>query len=585
MNMREWQQRHFNAFLQAIERGETAFNLEATMGAGKSHLASVLGNHMIQSHGHDFVIVVVPWDSIRGDEDSGMVRAFDSHGLKVRVSLFLPGNIARQPSPLRTAFVLTYQAITSQQVVELIRDWKARGLKFTVIFDEVHHTSATGGQWGEYANILHELADMTITMSGTYFRTDGQPIRFLEYDDRGRPKLSCPGYTYAEAVRDGVCRPVAFRYIDPELKCYDAKNGEETHVLSSVQASDRRFSTIKREVLDPQGECVLEVIEAAHAFMCDLRRKFADAGFLFTCSPSGARNEDRYVHQITAKVKEITREEVIEVVSSDPNAAGKLERFRCGRVPYLVAINKVSEGVDIPRIRGIGMVRYTDSEMLFRQIVGRSLRMTADEDGTAACVFLPKFQAMYGFAMNMYGEAVAGIRDLRCPECGQYPCLCPCIRCGANPCDCDGPTATAGDDDFVVLDISATAGGGSVGGDDVHESSIAIAERVKQQHITHRHCNAVQLGHALQVAREIDRMADAPASSPLAELARIRRNVQRLMGHIVVRMFNGDWKAAWVELMIKRHGIDWKTACVTWPNERLDSFRKDLETILMEGRR
>lgn len=581
--MRSWQKQTFDAFLAAIERAEKTFNFEATMGAGKSHMASILGNHLIDKCGHDFAIVVVPWDSIRGDEDSGMVRAFDFHGLRVRVNLFIPGHVARQPSPSRTAFVVTYQAITSQQVVELVREWKSRGLKFTVIFDEVHHTSVTGGQWGEYANLLHEMADMTVTMSGTYFRTDCQRIRFLEYDDLDRPKLSCPGYTYSQAVGDGVCRPVAFRYIDPRLECHDKKNGEETHVLSEIDATDRRFSTIRREILDPQGECTRELIESVHAFMDGLRRKFPDAGFLFTCSPSGARNEDRYVHQVTAKVREITREDVIEVVSSDPNAAGKLERFRCGRMPYLVAINKVSEGVDIPRIRGVGMLRYTDSEMLFRQIVGRSLRMTDDEDGTAACAFLPKFQAMYGFAMNMYGESIAGIRDLRCPDCGQYPCVCSCIRCGVNPCECVREPRLPKDDDFVVLNVSPTAGGGSVGCDDVYETSIAIAERVKSQHLTHRHCNAVQLGHFLQVAGEIENPGPAVCSSPLNELARITRNVQRLMGQIVRRRFDGDWKAAWVELMIKRHGVDWKTACVTWPNQRLDSFRKELETILKEG--
>lgn len=583
MKMREWQDEHYRAFLETIEKGLKVFSLEATMGAGKSYLASVLGSEMVENHGHDFVVVVVPWDSIRGDEESGMVRAFDFRGLRVRVNLFIPGHIARQPSPSRTAFVLTYQAITSQQVVELLREWKSRGLKFTVIFDEVHHTSATGGQWGEYAHMLHKMAEMTITMSGTYFRTDGQRIRFLEYDDLDRPKLSCPGYTYSRAVSDGVCRPVAFRYIDPVLECHDSKNGEETHVLSSVPATDRRFSTIRREVLDPQGECVRQLIEEVHSFMCGLRRKFPDAGFLFTCSPSGAKNEDRYVHQVTAKVKEITQEDVIEVVSSDPNAAGKLERFRCGSVPYLVAINKVSEGVDIPRIRGVGMLRYTDSEMLFRQIVGRSLRMTDDEDGTAACVFLPKFQAMYGFAMNMYGEAMAGMRDLRCPDCGQYPCVCPCVRCGQSPCVCITQPPGPREEDFFVLNVSPTAGGGSVGADDVHESSIAIAERVKESYLTHRHCNAVQLGHFFQVAGELNKSADVTPASPLAELNKIKRNVQRLMGHIVVKRFDGDWQAAWVALMIRRHGVDWKTACVTWTNERLDSFRKELETILKEG--
>jgi hypothetical protein len=430
------------------------------------------------------------------------------------------------------------------------------------------------------------MSDMTIAMSGTYFRTDGQPIRFLEYDGDGKPILSCPGYTYSEAVADGVCRQIAFRFVDPELDCYDSRNGDEKHTLSCVRASDRRFSEIRRSVLDPQGECVRELIEQAHAYMRGLRQKFGDAGFLFTCSPSGVRNEDRYVHQITAKVREITGEEVIEVVSSDQNAAGKLERFHAGRTPYLVAINKVSEGVDIPRIRGVGMLRYTDSEMLFRQIAGRSLRMTDDEDGTASCVFLPKFQSMYGFAMNMYGEAVAGIKDLRCPDCGQHPCLCPCARCNHNPCACDQPdeSQVTVDHDFVVLNVSPVAGGGSIGQDDVYEHSIAIAERVKTQCLAHRHSNAVQLGHFLQMAGSmISEEQQKQGISPLGELNRIRRNVHRLMGQIVRRHYDNNWGAAWSDLMIRKHGTDWKTACVTWPNERLDIFRRVLEEILKRG--
>ena len=42
--------------------------------------------------------------------------------------------------------------------------------------------------------------------------------------------------------------------------------------------------------------------------------------------------------------------------------------------PYLVAVNMVSEGCDIPRLRAVAFCRYTTSEMLFRQIVGASKR-------------------------------------------------------------------------------------------------------------------------------------------------------------------------------------------------------------------
>jgi superfamily II DNA or RNA helicase len=581
---RKWQDRHFQAFLEVVGKGKKVFSLEATMGAGKSHMAAMLGTEMIDNHGHDFVLVVVPWDSIRGNEFSGMMKAFDFGCDHVRDSLFLSGNRVHQPLPRRTAFVVTYQAVCNQSVVDLLREWKKKKAKFTVIFDEVHHTSTNGGQWGEYAAAIHDLADMTVTMSGTYFRTDGQKIRFLEYDDNGRPVLSCAGYTYSEAVADEVCRPVTFRYVDPVCRCHDKKKGDESHTLSAVDSNDRRFGAIRAEVLDPQGECVRELISQSHGFMDGIRRKFPDAGFLFTCPP-GVSNEDRYVHQITAKVREITREDVVEVVSSDRDAAGKLEYFRRGTVPYLVAINKVSEGVDIPRLRGVGMLRYTDSEMLFRQVVGRALRMTDHEDGTAAGVFMPKFRRMYEFAVNMYGEAMTGIRDLQCPQCGQYPCVCPCLACHESPCVCPPRNCLPPDsNEFSVLDVEVQAGGGSVGNDDVLEASIALAERVKADHISHRHNNVVQLAHAIQVARAMSSEAAGGGKvGGMARLEQLNRRVHWLMNRIVPRYFGGSFDAAWVAVLHKRHNTDWKTAKVTWSNQQIEGFVLELETILKEG--
>lgn len=610
MKLREWQQRHYDAFIGALHRGESKFCLEAVMGGGKSYLAAVLAEHLLNKEGFDFVVCVVPWDSIRGHELNGMTRDFDSVNIYTRDTLFVSNRVVRQPEPKKgTAFIVTYQAIADEVVIELLKYWSIKcGLKFAVIFDEVHHTSAAGGQWGYFAEQIHAMASFTITMSGTYFRTDQQKIRFLDYTDSGRPILSCPGYTYPEAIKDGVCRPVTFDYNDPEVRGFHDENGEETHLLSTVDYRNERFRQIKKDVLAAGGECVRQLIVDAHRFMDGLRRKFPDAGMLFTCAPSGAKNEDRYVHQITQLVRNITREEVIEVVASDKNAAGHLERFRVGRAPYLVAINKVAEGANIPRLRGVTMLRYTESEMLFRQIVGRALRMTDHEDGTAACVFMPKFAGMYQFALNMYGESLAGIQDRLCGECGQFPCICPCEICHEYPCVCVCPVCDCKPCEctckvcgrhrrqcvcpgkFVVTEVVPSGGGGSVGADDVYEDSIALAEQIKKRHISHQHSNTVQLAHGIQEAMEIVRndglhKAETKDSTPLETINRISRKIHNLIGKIAYRHFEGDFQRTWTETMIKPHRTDWKTASVTWQSDRLEAFAAELERFLVRGAR
>lgn len=585
---REWQIETFENWEKSIQRNENVFSFEACTGAGKTLVAVEIARRCLDSLGHDFVVMVVPLTDIQGDEFNGAIKDFDRFGIRTSDRLFVQGKrIVSQPTPQRMAYVVTYQSICNNDVVELFDTWKQRGCKFALFFDEVHHTSERGGAWGEFAEICQEKADLTVTMSGTYFRTDGHKIRFLDYDDNGRPKLSCPGYQYSTAVADGVCRPVTFRYQDPDVKCYDERNGESTKLLSGMQPG-QELQRAKKEVLRHDGEVVRQLTLDVHQYMMDLRQKFGNAGCLFSCQPSGGRDEERYVHRITSLVKHLTGEEVIEVVSSDRSAAGKLERFKNGSAPYLVAINKISEGVDIPRLRATVMLRYIESEMIFRQLVGRNVRMTDEEDGTAACIFLPKFDSMYRLALNMHNESLTGIRDFECKRCGMYPCICPCVVCGQNPCVCERPPPPPPPETrFEVLDAIPQAGGGSVGEDDVFEKSISIAETLKKTFIQHRHLNPVQLGHALQAGFELSGEGSSSTVSqagPCAELGKIKRKISRLMGTVTTRFFGGNYGKAWNVLFRNRYGTDWRQAQITWTNERMREFEGFLETIIKEGR-
>jgi hypothetical protein len=197
---------------------------------------------------------------------------------------------------------------------------------------------------------------------------------------------------------------------------------------------------------------------------------------------------------------------------------------------------------------------------------------------------MPKFRKMYEFATNMYGEAMTGVRDLQCPRCGQYPCECPCLACQQDPCVCVCGPGRQDDNEFAVLDVEVVSGGGSVGADDVLEASIAMAERIKADHVSHRHNNVVQLAHAIQVARLMsDEMAGDRKVGGMARLEQLNRRVHWLMNRIVARHFAGSFDAAWVEVLHKRHNTDWKTAKVTWSNQQIEVFISELESIMKEG--
>ena len=73
----------------------------------------------------------------------------------------------------------------------------------------------------------------------------------------------------------------------------------------------------------------------------------------------------------------------------------------------------VSEGVDIPRIRKVAFCRYTDSEMLFRQICGRAIRTTVKNDPVASEAYIPAFNKMVEFGQRFWDEAKAGLVEKR----------------------------------------------------------------------------------------------------------------------------------------------------------------------------
>lgn len=600
---RKWQDECFERFLEVVKQGESSFVFEACMGAGKSTMAARIAKALVEGVEGicvNHVLVVVPWTSIQGDVDKGMLGTFSEMGLDPRKDFFTYSRRqVRQPIPQMYSTVTLYWEVCCQQAIDTIRMWMREGWKFGLICDEIHHTNEINSSWGMWVKQLEELATFSVFMSGTYFRSDRKPISCIDLDETGAPRKHYR-YPYRIGVRDNVVRAVTTREINATVQIYDAARDRHYEVELSQITNQEELAKAKVQVLDPTAPCIAQVIERVHQDLMQTRFKFPDAACLFVCRPGGSDNftmeaaeeqEDKHVNVIAREIQRLTGEMPTVVTHKDRDSAGKITRFRRGVDPYIVAVNMISEGCDIPRLRAVAFCRYTDSEMLFRQIVGRALRMTALEDGTAAQIYIPAFPVLLQFAERLYSEAQEGVHDRTCPVCGGWPCVCPCPRCGQRPCVCVKDRTPRDLPSLIGIDATPVLDGGHVGEDHVAELYVRYAGEIAKTSEAHRHTNHVQMGHALyqfvKLQAEGNRekpSAPAGAAQPNAAAERewLRKKINKYARKLAFDVYGQDYKRAWHEEVEVPFHAPFKTILNTWRVERLKEVADRLERRVRE---
>lgn len=75
--------------------------------------------------------------------------------------------------------------------------------------------------------------------------------------------------------------------------------------------------------------------------------------------------------------------------ANDPRPANAIKRFRTSSSPWIVAVNMVSEGIDIPRLRVVVYLTNRLTLLSFRQIVGRVVRVDPRNDNDHGRVYIP----------------------------------------------------------------------------------------------------------------------------------------------------------------------------------------------------
>ncbi|GAA4246639.1 DEAD/DEAH box helicase [Dactylosporangium darangshiense] len=383
--LRVWQRK---ALMEYLRGKREDFLAVATPGAGKTTFALRVALELFGDGTIDNLTVVTPTEHLKNQWAQAAAR----------VGIDLDAGFRNSDVHAAADFhgtVVTYAQVGIAPAVHKRRTVTRRTL---VVLDEIHH-AGDSKSWGDGVKAAFEPAVRRLMLTGTPFRSDDNPIPFVEYE-RGSDGIarsrSDTVYGYSEALRDGVVRPVIFLAYSGETRWRTSAGDELAARLGEPMTQDL-IAQAWRTALDPTGDWMQQVLRAADARLQKLRADgMPDAGGLVIAS-------DQQSARAYAKVLgELTGEKPVVVLSDDVGASGRIAAFSASSERWMVAVRMVSEGVDIPRLAVGVYATSASTPLFFAQAIGRFVR--ARKPGETATVFVPSVPHLLELASELEAQ-------------------------------------------------------------------------------------------------------------------------------------------------------------------------------------
>jgi superfamily II DNA or RNA helicase len=382
--LRGWQQEAYREYFRLPRRD---FLLVATPGAGKTAYALTVAARLLASREIAAITVVTPTEHLKHQ----WAQAAQAMGIGLDPAY---RNGQGRTSADYTGVAVTYAQVAAHPALHRQRTEYRRTL---VIFDEIHH-AGDALSWGEAIREAFEPARRRLGLTGTPFRSDTNPIPFVTYleeADGSRRSASDYVYGYGPALTDGVVRPVIFLAYSGEMRWRTRAGDEIAAALGAPMTADQ-LAQAWRTALDPAGEWIARVLEAADRRLIEVRRGMPDAAGLVIASD----HEDARAY--ASLLRRLTGHRPVIVLSDDRSASRKIAAFAASGDRWMIAVRMVSEGVDIPRLAVGVYATSVGTALFFAQAVGRFVR--ARQRGETASVFLPSIPALLGHAAELEAE-------------------------------------------------------------------------------------------------------------------------------------------------------------------------------------
>jgi superfamily II DNA or RNA helicase len=428
VGLRGWQKDAYHEYFRLPRRD---FLLVATPGAGKTTYALTVAAELLARREVAGLTIVTPTEHLKHQ----WAQAAQRFGIAI------DPKYSNAQGPAARDFhgvAVTYAQVAAHPALHRQRTENRRTL---VIFDEIHH-AGDALSWGDAAKEAFDPARRRMALTGTPFRSDANPIPFVTYlDEPGGGKRSSSDYVYGygPALEDFVVRPVIFLAYSGEMRWRTRAGDEITATLGTPMTKDQ-IAQAWRTALDPAGEWVSRVLEAADKRLTEVRRGMPDAAGLVIA------NDHADARAYAGLLRGMTGKRPVVVLSDDPTASKKITAFSSSDDRWMVAVRMVSEGVDIPRLAVGVYATSVSTPLFFAQAIGRFVR--ARRRGETASVFVPSVPVLLGFAAELEAERDHVLRAIS--ESPEEEELAEALRERDNP---DGPLD--GEPAFTALNASA----------------------------------------------------------------------------------------------------------------------------------
>lgn len=381
MKLRRWQS---NCLTRALNwfKTQSHFMCLATPGSGKTRLSAELAKSLLQANKIDFVLTFAPSIEVAQNTSNTFTKV-------------LGRRFDGQIGAIGGAY--TYQSLLFIQA----DFWQIfDSHRVLVVLDEVHHCAGSdlsnSNSWGEQVLLrIQSKATFSIALSGTPWRSDDLPIVLAKYTDP-EGKVRCDyEYCLAEAIHDGVCR-------NPKLVLID----HDRILLTNQQSGIQSFESFA-ELLSSNGITYDQLIQNPQAVHFMLNRGCQKLKEIRLKNPNAAglvvARSVEHAHVIAAELSNTFAQSVKVVTYRDHDASKTIDEFRYSNEQWIVSVGMISEGTDIPRLQVCCHLSIVKTEMHFRQVLGRILRMTNDVDKDG-WMFLFAEPTLVEFANDLHHE-------------------------------------------------------------------------------------------------------------------------------------------------------------------------------------
>ncbi|MBJ7539914.1 DEAD/DEAH box helicase [Marinomonas transparens] len=358
LSLRTWQKNCVSKALKVYQTGQQNFMCVAAPGAGKTRFSASLAKNLLHTEYIDFILCFAP---------SVSVQTSIQETFSIVLNDRFDGRLGAK------GLVITYQGIqyAYQELAHVIKNYRV-----LIISDEIHHcasgVSSTSNQWGQLlVSLISEGSPLTLTLSGTPWRSDSTKIALQSYS--GEPQELHTDFVYGlgDAVRDKVCRRPSLILLDNSS--IGVQENSETYKFSSIRQAIEAEKLKYSELLTHQ-ESLSQLMTYAHDELVRIREKYPNAaGLVVASSIEQAR-------RISLFIISNFNESAIVVSYDQIDAHENIRDFQGSESDWIVSIGMVSEGTDIPRLQVCAYLSNVRTELYFRQVLGRILRINKNPE-------------------------------------------------------------------------------------------------------------------------------------------------------------------------------------------------------------